>query len=178
MTAAVTLRDATAADIPHLHRLLRGLAEYEKLLDRFIATEADLHKALFDPAPHAFAILAEPARAAPVGMALCYYTFSSFACRRGIFLEDLFVEPADRGRGIGLALLRHLAARAVAEGCDRIEWRVLEWNAPAISFYERLGATRMTEWHVRQLQGPALTALLSRLRAPSTLNPIGTQKAG
>src|SRR4051794_33068033 len=128
MTADVTLRDATLADIPHLHRLLRGLAEYEKLLDHFTATPADLHDALFGPAPRAFAILAEPDGAPPVGMALSYHTFSSFGCRRGIFLEDLFVDPAHRGQGIGLALLRHLAARALADGCDRIEWRVLEWN--------------------------------------------------
>jgi len=159
MTAQVILRDATIADVSHVHRLVRGLAEYEKMLHRLTATEDDLRAALFGSAPPAFAILAEPPGATPVGLALCYHTFSSFGCRRGIFLEDLFVEPAHRSRGIGLALLRHLAHRAVQEGCADIEWRVLEWNAPAIAFYERLGATRMVDWHVRQLQGDALAAL-------------------
>ena len=159
MTPPVHLRDASVADVPHIHRLMRGLAEYERVIEKVTATEDDLRAALFSPAPRAFAIVAEPPGAMPVGMALCYYTFSSFGCRRGIFLEDLFVEPAHRSRGIGLALLRHLARRAVQDGCADIEWRVLEWNAPAIAFYERLGATRMVDWHVRQLQGDALAAL-------------------
>jgi GNAT superfamily N-acetyltransferase len=104
-------------------------------------------------------VLAEIPNRPPVGIALFYYTISTFAGRSGIFLEDLFVEPAHRGTGIGCALLRHLASRAVAENCNRIEWRVLNWNQPAIDFYQRLGATQMQDWHVRQLGGAALAAL-------------------
>lgn len=157
--AAFTIRDATPADVPHIHRLVRGLAEYENLLEKFTATEADFHAALFGPTPRAHAILAQPAGGPPVGIALFYYTFGTFGCRPNIFLEDLFVEPAYRKHGLGLALLRALAQRAVAENCDRIDWHVLEWNAPSIAFYQSLGATRMTDWHVRQLQGDALKAL-------------------
>ena len=139
-------------------RLVRGLAEYEKLLHHVVMTEADLHAALFGPQPRAYAVLADTSGAA-VGLALWYYTFSTFRGQCDIFLEDLFVEPAHRGKGIGLALLRHLAQRAVAENCRRIEWRVLNWNAPSIAFYESLGARTMQDWHVRQLGGDALAAL-------------------
>jgi GNAT superfamily N-acetyltransferase len=94
-----------------------------------------------------------------VGLAVWYYTFSTFTGRPDMFLEDLFVEPAYRGRRIGIALLRHLARRAVAEKCRRIDWRVLNWNEPSIDFYERIGARPMEDWHVRQLGGAALIAL-------------------
>jgi GNAT superfamily N-acetyltransferase len=156
--AAFALRDATPTDVPEVLRLVRGLAEYERLLQEVVMTEADLHAALFGPQPRAFAVLAEAGGAA-VGLALWYYTFSTFRGRPDIFLEDLFVEPTHRGLGIGLALLRYLARRAVAENCRRVEWRVLNWNAPSIAFYESLGATTMLDWHVRQLGGDALAAL-------------------
>jgi GNAT superfamily N-acetyltransferase len=156
--AAFTLHDALPSDVPDVLRLVRGLAEYEQLLHEVVMTQADLHTALFGPQPRAYAVLAE-ANGAAVGLALWYYTFSTFRGRPDIFLEDLFVEPAHRGQGIGLALLRHLAQRAVAENCRRIEWRVLNWNAPSIAFYESLGATAMQDWHVRQLGGDALIAL-------------------
>ncbi|HVY18085.1 MAG TPA: GNAT family N-acetyltransferase [Rhodopila sp.] len=155
----MTLRPATEADIPHVLRLVRGLAEYERMADKAIATDADFHTLLFGPIPRAHAILAEPPGHPPVGIAIYYYTISTFAGRPGLFLEDLYVEPAHRGTGLGLALLRRLAAIAVEERCVSIDWRVLEWNQPAIDFYQSLGATRMTEWHVRQLQGDALHAL-------------------
>jgi GNAT superfamily N-acetyltransferase len=155
---AFTLSDAVPADVPDVLRLVRGLAEYERLLHEVVMTEADLHAALFSPQPRAYAVLAH-ADGAAVGLALWYYTFSTFRGRPDIFLEDLFVEPAFRGQGIGLALLRHLAQRAVAENCRRVEWRVLNWNAPSIAFYESLGATTMQDWHVRQLGGEALAAL-------------------
>jgi GNAT superfamily N-acetyltransferase len=158
-TAPVTLREATAADVPHIRRLTRALANYERLLHEAVATETDFHAAMFGPAPRAYAILAERPNQPPVGIALWYYTFSTFTGRPDIFLEDLFVEPAHRGTGIGLALLRRLAHRAVAENCRRIEWRVLNWNQPSIDFYRNLGATEMTDWHVRQLGGAALRAL-------------------
>ena len=153
-----TLRNALATDIPDVLRLVRGLAEYEKLLHHVVMTEADLRTALFGPQPRAYAVLADAGGAA-VGLALWYYTFSTFRGRSDIFLEDLFVEPEHRGKGIGLALLRHLAQRAIAENCRRIEWRVLNWNAPSIAFYESLGARTMQDWHVRQLGGDALAAL-------------------
>ena len=153
------VRDAAPADIPHVHRLVRGLAEYERMAGKFVATEDDYRAALFGPTPRAHALLACGDDGRPVGVALFYYTLGTFACRPSIFLEDLFVEPERRGEGHGLALLRRLAARAVAEGCQRVDWHVLEWNAPSIAFYESLGATRMTEWHVRQLQGGALRDL-------------------
>ena len=163
---AFTLRDAAPADVPDVLRLVRGLAEYEHLLHEVAMTEADLHGALFGPQPRAYALLAHVEKQAvglveeqAVGLALWYYTFSTFRGRSDIFLEDLFVEPAHRGHGIGLALLRQLARRAVAEQCRRIEWRVLNWNAPSIAFYESLGATRMEDWHVRRLGGEALAAL-------------------
>ena len=159
MTTAPTLRDATPADIAHIHRLVRGLAEYERMEDKFTATEAELAAALFGPVPRAHVIVAEPPDAPPVGIALFYYTFGTFACRPNIFLEDLFVEPDHRGKGYGIALLRALARRAVAENCARIDWHVLNWNQPSIDFYAALGATQMTAWQVRQLQGDALRAL-------------------
>jgi GNAT superfamily N-acetyltransferase len=157
--SAITLRDATAADIPHVFRLVRGLADHERKLGEFVVTETNLYRMLFGPTPRAHAILAAPVGSSPVGIALFYYTVSTFAGRTGIFLEDLFVEPSHRGTGIGYALLRHLAERAAAENCNVIEWRVLDWNQPAIDFYDRLGATRMSGWHVRQLRGSALADL-------------------
>jgi GNAT superfamily N-acetyltransferase len=153
------VRAATAADLPHVVRLVRGLAEYERKLHEFVIVETDLHQLLFGPVPRAYAMLAEPVGNAPVGIALFYYTISTFSGRNGIFLEDLFVDPAYRGGGIGRALLRELAVRAQAENCHIIEWRVLNWNQPAIDFYDRIGATQMRDWHVRQLGGAALAAL-------------------
>ena len=158
MTSFV-LRDATPAGIPDVLRLVRGLAAYEKLEHEAIATEADFHLALFGPQPRAYAVLAVVPDRPPVGLALWYYTFSTFTGRPDMYLEDLFVEPDHRGSGIGLALLRHLAQRAVAENCRRLEWQVLNWNKPSIDFYARLGATQMLDWHVRQLGGAALAAL-------------------
>jgi GNAT superfamily N-acetyltransferase len=156
-----TLRDAAPADVPDVLRLVRALAEYERLLHEVVMTAADLHAALFAPQPRAFAVLAHAGDQA-VGLALWYYTFSTFRGRADIFLEDLFVDPAHRGHGIGIALLQNLAQRAIREQCRRIEWRVLNWNAPSIAFYESLGATTMQDWHVRQLGGDALRALADR----------------
>ncbi len=153
------IRDASPADIPDIFRLVRGLAEYERVLNRFVATEADFQAMLFGPMPLAHAVLVGPETGPTVGIALFYYKVFTFTARRGIFLEDLFVDPAHRGKGMGFSLLRHLAARAVAEGCPLVEWHVLNWNEPAIGFYERIGATRVADWQVRQLAGAALTAM-------------------
>ncbi len=155
---AFILRAATPADVPDVLRLIRGLADYERLLHEVVMTESELHTALFGRHPLAYAQLAE-AEGKTVGLALWYHTFSTFRGRPDIFLEDLFVEPQYRGRGIGLALLRYLAQRAVSDQCRRVEWRVLNWNAPSIAFYESLGTTRMADWHVRRLEGDALAAL-------------------
>ncbi len=152
------IRPAAPADVPDVHRLIRGLAAYERLLHGVTVTDDQLHDALFGPAPCAQAIVAE-VRGAVAGLALFYYTLNTFKLRRNIFLEDLFVEPEHRGTGIGLGLMRHLAQRAVAEDCGRIEWRVLDWNQPSIDFYQRLGADRMQDWHTRILGGEALVAL-------------------
>jgi GNAT superfamily N-acetyltransferase len=153
------LRPAAPADLPDILRLIRALAEYERNLHSAVVTEADLRALLFDPVPRAHVVLAEAADQEPVGIALYYYTVSTFAGRTGLFLEDLFVEPTHRGTGVGLALMRHLAAIALTEGCHAIEWRVLDWNKPAIDFYRRLGAKSMHGWHTRQLRGDSLAAL-------------------
>jgi GNAT superfamily N-acetyltransferase len=155
---AFVLREAAPADVPGVLRLVRGLADYERLLHEVVMTEPELHAALFGRRPLAYAQLAET-EGKVVGLALWYHTFSTFRGRPDIFLEDLFVEPQYRGRGIGLALLRYLAQRAITDQCRRVEWRVLNWNAPSIAFYETLGATRMEDWHVRRLEGDALAAL-------------------
>ncbi len=152
------MRPAVAADVPDIVRLVRALAAYEKLLHEVTSTEADFQVRLFGPSPVVHAVLAE-AEGGAVGMALYYYTFSTFTGRCDLFLEDLFVMPTYRGHGIGLALFRHLAGIATAERCRRIEWRVLNWNQPAIDFYRRIGAKPMTEWSVQRLEGAALAAL-------------------
>jgi GNAT superfamily N-acetyltransferase len=158
VTGGFSLRRAVAADVGDIVRLVRGLAEYEKLLHEVESTEADFRERLFGASPVAHAVLAE-ADGAAVGMALYYYTFSTFTGRCDLFLEDLFVMPTYRGLGIGLALFRHLAGIARDERCRRIEWGVLNWNQPAIDFYRRIGAQPMTEWSVQRLEGAALAAL-------------------
>jgi GNAT superfamily N-acetyltransferase len=158
MNPNFTLRPAAPSDVPAVLRLIRGLADYERLSDEVTVTETDLQEALFGSVPRIQTILAEVS-GEPVGLALFYYTFNTFKARPNIFLEDLFVEPGHRGSGIGLALMRHLAQRAVEENCGRIEWRVLNWNRPAIDFYQRLGAKPIESWHPRQLRGGALVAL-------------------
>ncbi len=158
MTAPFTLRPAVEPDLPDIVRLIRALAEYEHLLHETTVTVDDLRDALFGPLPRCSGIIAE-IRGKAVGLALIYYTFSTFKARSNIFIEDLYVEPAHRGAGIGIALMRHIAQRAVAENCARVEWRVLNWNQPSIDFYQRIGAETMQDWHIRQLGGGALAAL-------------------
>ena len=150
---------AEPADVADVARLVHGLAEYERELHRFTATEADFHRVLFEPGPRAFAILARIDGGPAVGVALFYHTINTFMATTSLFLEDLFVEPEHRGKGIGIGLMRAVAARTVADGCGWMEWRVLNWNQPAIDFYERLGACSVDKWHVRQLSDAALTAL-------------------
>ena len=152
------IRPAAAGDVPELLRLIRELAEYEKLAHMAVGTDQMLHEAMFGTRPVCEALIAESGGRA-VGFALYFPTFSTFLCRPGLYLEDLFVEPAHRGAGIGKALLRRLAAIVVERGGGRFEWRVLDWNEPSIRFYESLGATLMKEWLLARLTGPQLEAL-------------------
>jgi GNAT superfamily N-acetyltransferase len=155
---------ATASDVPALHALIRGLADYERLSHLCVATEANLAAAMFGPAPAAEALIAR-ADAVPeeaVGFALFFHTYSTFLGRRSLWLEDLFVVPAQRGAGIGRALLRALAALAVERGCGRFEWAVLDWNAPAIAFYESLGAAILPEWRIARVTGASLAGMAER----------------
>jgi GNAT superfamily N-acetyltransferase len=152
------IRPARLADVPAIMRLIRGLADYERMLDEVTITEAELRDALFADVPRLHGILAE-AGGDSVGVALYYYTFNTFKARRSIFLEDLFVEPLHRGSGLGLALMRHLARLAVAENCLRIEWRVLNWNQPAIDFYRRLGAKPGRHWQMLLLRSEKFRSL-------------------
>ena len=152
------VRDARRDDVPELHAFIRGLAEYEQLLDRLTATEADLDHALFGPIPVAQALVCEDDGVA-VGFAVFYTTYSTFRGRPGIYLEDLYVDPAHRGRGCGYALLQRVAQIAVDRGCARLEWAVLDWNAPSIAFYRRLGAICLDDWSTYRLSGPALGQL-------------------
>ncbi|HVZ38896.1 MAG TPA: GNAT family N-acetyltransferase [Candidatus Kapabacteria bacterium] len=151
----LTIRAATEADSALLLRFITQLAEYERLAHAVVATEDDIHAALFGPYPGAEAAIAEYG-GRPAGFALFFHNFSTFAGRKGIYLEDLFVLPEFRGRGIGGALLRHLAALAVERGCARMEWAVLDWNEPAIGFYRGMGAEPMDDWTVFRLSGEAL----------------------
>jgi GNAT superfamily N-acetyltransferase len=158
VTGGITLREAREEDVPDILRLVRALAEYERLSHEVVADEADFRAALFASPPRAHAMLAwRDGRA--IGLALWFYNFSTFTGRPGLYVEDVFVEPAARGAGIGRMLFRELARRAVAMGCARMEWSVLDWNAPAIGFYRSIGAAPMQDWTVQRLSGPALAAL-------------------
>ena len=154
----LTVRPADPADAPLIHSFIRDLAEYEKLLHEAVVTQADIERDLFGSGPRAFCDIAE-ADGEPVGFALWFYNYSTFLGRHGIYLEDLFVRPQARGRGAGKALLRGLARRCAEEGLGRLEWSVLNWNAPSIAFYDSLGAGTQTEWTVRRLDGEALARL-------------------
>lgn len=158
MSAAFILRDATQADSEDIARLVRGLADYEKLADEAHATGDDFRAQLFGPRPVAYAMIAEVSGEA-VGLALWFYNFSTFVCRPGLYVEDVFVEPAYRGLGIGRALFVAMAQHAVARGCGRMEWSVLDWNAPAIAFYRSLGAVGMQEWTIQRLTGDRIALL-------------------
>ncbi|MFO1474714.1 MAG: GNAT family N-acetyltransferase [Lysobacterales bacterium] len=160
-TPILTIRPATVEDVALVARLIRELAEYERLADAAVATEADLREQLFGERPAAEVLVAE-ADGEPAGFALFFHTFSTFLGKRGLYLEDLFVRPAFRGLGLGRHLMAALARIAVQRGCGRFEWSVLDWNEPAIGFYRALGASAMDEWTVQRLQGEALRALASR----------------
>ncbi len=154
----MALRRAVRADVPEILRLIRALAEYEKLASDVVATETALAETLFGAEPAAEVLLAEEDGRA-VGFALFFRNYSTFLAKPGIYLEDLFVEPAYRGRGLGKALLGAVARLAVERGCGRFEWAVLDWNEPAIGFYKTLGAKPMADWTVMRVTGAALLKL-------------------
>ncbi|MBB3018083.1 GNAT superfamily N-acetyltransferase [Microvirga lupini] len=154
----LSIRPAIASDAAQIFRFIRELADYERLAHEVDATEADLANALFGPNPRVFADIAEW-EGEPAGFALWFYNFSTFRGRHGIYLEDLFVSPEFRSKGIGRALLRHLARRCRAEGLARLEWWVLDWNEPALRVYRSIGAIPMDEWTVQRVTGETLQRL-------------------
>jgi len=157
---SLQLRPATPADVSTIRALIEALADYEQLRHECIASDALLREALFGARPYAEVVLAEW-EGHIAGFALFFHNFSTFLARPGIYLEDLFVRPEHRGRGIGTALLVHLAQLAVTRGCGRLEWSVLDWNVDAIGFYEKLGARAQDAWTVYRVTGEALTHLAS-----------------
>jgi GNAT superfamily N-acetyltransferase len=157
---AVSVRAATPGDVPQIYDFIVELAIYEREPDAVTGTREMLADALFGPRPSAEALIAEVDRE-PVGFAVFHGTFSTWECRPGIWLEDLFVPERHRRLGAGYALLSHLAALALERGCPRLEWHALDWNELALGFYERLGAERLSEWELHRLQGPALERVAS-----------------
>ena len=153
----ISIRPATSADVPLIIRFIRELADYEKAPEEAVATEQQLEQALFCDSPRVYSVICE-VDGNPAGFALYFYNFSTWLGRHGLFLEDLYVTPDQRGAGAGKALLKHLARLAVQEGCGRFEWNVLDWNKPAIDFYEAFGAQPQSEWIGYRLAGEALSA--------------------
>src|SRR5882724_323598 len=154
----LTIRDAARDDAPLILDFIHELAEYERLADLSIATVADLERDLFGVWPKVFCQIAE-CDGAPAGFALWFYTYSTFLGRHGIWLEDLFVRPQTRGKGLGKALLADLAQRCVREGLGRLEWSVLDWNQPSFDFYGSQGAVFMDDWRHCRVSGEALQKL-------------------
>ena len=156
----LTIRPATPADIPQILAFIRELADYEKEPQSAVATHDDLLRDGFGPEKRFRCLMAEYA-GLPAGFALFFYNYSTWRGHAGIYLEDLFVRPQYRGKGIGKALFSEVARIAVAEGCPRFEWAVLDWNTPAIDFYTAAGATPMSEWTTMRLSGDALQQLVN-----------------
>jgi len=154
----IRIEPAREQDVPLILQLITALAEYERLQQEVVATEATLHDTLFGPTPRAEAVIAYVGPEA-AGFAVWFHNYSTFLGRPGLYLEDLFVRPEWRTRGVGRALLAHLARVALARGCGRMEWAVLDWNSPAIEFYRRIGARPMDEWTVYRLTGEAINRL-------------------
>lgn len=155
LPAGVTLRDAVPGDEGLVDHFVRQLARYEKMEHLALGSPEMFAKALFASPPRVWAMIVAH-EGTPIGLALYYFNFSTFMARPGLYLEDIYVEPDFRGRGIGKAIFRVLARRALDEGCARMEWSVLDWNAPSIAFYRSLGAVGMEDWTVQRLQGETL----------------------
>ena len=158
MDARITLTAAQEGDVPLILYFIRQLAEYERLASKVVASEAILRESLFGKQPKAEVVIARFGDE-PAGIAVFFHNFSTFAGRAGIYLEDLFVEPKFRRHGIGKALLAHLAKLTKERNCARLEWAVLDWNAPAIKFYKKLGAEAMDDWTVYRVSGDELDHL-------------------
>jgi GNAT superfamily N-acetyltransferase len=154
----ISIRPATEADVPLVLAFIRELAEYERLPHEVVATEEGLRRTMFGPRPEAEVLLAD-LDGTPAGFAVFFPTYSTFLARSGVHLEDVFVRPESRGRGVGRALLAEVARIAVARGSGRLEWSVLDWNESAIGFYRSLGARPMDEWTVYRLDGDGLARL-------------------
>jgi GNAT superfamily N-acetyltransferase len=149
------LRLAERSDVSQILQFITALAEYEKLLDQVVATEQKLLDTLFGDKPYAEVVIAEYQHQ-PAGFALFFHNYSTFLAKPGIYLEDLFVLPELRGKGIGKALITYLAQLAVTRDCGRLEWSVLDWNQPAIDFYQSLGATMLHDWRINRVTGASL----------------------
>lgn len=158
---ATNIRPANPADVPLILAFIRELAEYEHLSHEVVATEERLRTTLFGDRPVAEVILAESG-GEPAGFSLFFHNYSTFLARPGIYVEDIFVRPAFRNQGIGRKLLTHICGLAAERGCGRVEWSVLDWNAPAITFYENLGAIRMADWRIFRLTGSALAQMAAQ----------------
>ena len=158
MKDTITIRPATEQDVPLIHDFISGLAKYERLEHEMVATHEGLRKTLFGERRYAEVVFA-CLDGVPVGFALFFHNYSTFLGKPGIYLEDLFVKPEIRGRGIGKRLLAWLAQTAVERDCGRLEWAVLDWNEPSINFYRSLGAVCKSEWQIFRLTGEPLTAL-------------------
>jgi GNAT superfamily N-acetyltransferase len=154
----LVLRPAEPRDVPSIRALIRELAEYEKAPQEAVATEEDLLRDGFGPSPRYFCVMASW-DGAPAGFAFYFHNYSTWQGKWGLYLEDLFVRPQFRGRGIGKALLVELARIAVRKGCGRFQWQVLDWNTPAVRFYEKLGARALKEWWTMRIDGEALERL-------------------
>jgi len=159
LSIEIHITEATAADVPLILELIRGLAEYERLSHQVTATEEKLRDTLFGAQPAADVLLARVVNEC-VGFALFFPNYSTFLAQPGIFLEDLFVKPEWRGKGIGKALLVRVAQIARGRGCGRFEWEVLDWNEPSVGFYKSLGAVALDDWTKYRLAGEALERLL------------------
>jgi GNAT superfamily N-acetyltransferase len=162
---SLTIRPAAAADVPQILAFIRALAEYERAPGEVTATEQGLLRDGFGPRPFYHCFLAEQ-DGEPAGFALLFFNYSTWKGRPGIYLEDLFVEPHFRGLGIGKALLQRVAVFAVENGCERLQWEVLDWNTPAIDFYRAMGAEFLDEWRNVRVSGPALARLAQGNAAP------------
>jgi GNAT superfamily N-acetyltransferase len=154
----IMIRRAQSSDVPVILALIKELAEYERLSHEVTATEMQLNEHLFGDSPKAEVLIAERS-SRPIGFALFFQNFSTFLAKPGIYLEDLYVKPEQRGKGVGKALLKYLARIAVERGCGRLEWAVLNWNEPAIKFYKLLHAQPMNDWTIHRVTGSALENL-------------------
>ena len=159
--ASIRIVAAQAADVPIILRMIKSLAEYEQLTHEVVATEDDLRQSLFGPRPAGEVVLAY-AGETPIGFALFFHNFSTFLGRHGLYLEDLFVVPEWRGKGVGKQLLAHIASIAESRNCGRMEWAVLDWNESAIAFYRRMGAHVLDDWRICRLTGHELRAAATR----------------